>query len=72
MIAVGEETGELDNMLREVAELYERETDYDIKGLAAAIEPILLSMVAVLVLILALGIFVPLWSLGQVAMGRGG
>ena len=71
MIAVGEETGELDNMLREVADLYERETDYDIKGLAAAIEPILLSMVAVLVLVLALGIFVPLWSLGQVAMGRG-
>ncbi|MDP2366721.1 type II secretion system F family protein [Rhodoferax sp.] len=72
MISVGEETGELDALLFEIAEMYERETDYSIKGLSAAIEPILLALIAVLVLLLALGVFLPLWNLGQAAMGRGG
>ncbi len=72
MINVGEETGELDNLLFEIAEMYERETDYAIKGLSAAIEPILLAIIGVLVLLLALGVFLPLWNMGQAAMGRGG
>lgn len=72
MIAVGEETGELDALLFEIATLYERETDYAIKGLSAAIEPILLLVIAVLVLLLALGVFLPIWNLGQAALGRGG
>ena len=72
MIAVGEETGELDNLLFEIAGMYERETDYSIKGLSAAIEPILLAVIAVLVLLLALGVFLPLWNLGSAAMGKGG
>jgi MSHA biogenesis protein MshG len=72
MIAVGEETGELDSLLFEIAEMYERDTDYGIKGLSAAIEPILLVFIGVLVLLLALGVFLPLWNLGQAAMGRGG
>jgi MSHA biogenesis protein MshG len=72
MISVGEETGELDNLLFEIAGMYERETDYAIKGLSAAIEPILLAVIAVLVLLLALGVFLPLWNLGSAAMGKGG
>ena len=72
MINVGEETGELDNLLFEIAGMYERETDYNIKGLSAAIEPILLGVIGVLVLLLALGVFLPLWNLGQAAMGKGG
>ncbi len=72
MIAVGEETGELDNLLFEIAAMYERETDYSIKGLSAAIEPLLLAVIAVLVLLLALGVFLPLWNLGSAAMGKGG
>ncbi|MBC7681138.1 MAG: type II secretion system F family protein [Ferruginibacter sp.] len=72
MISVGEETGELDALLFEIADMYERETDYSIKGLSAAIEPILLAVIAALVLLLALGVFLPLWSLGQAAMGKGG
>ena len=70
MIAVGEETGELDTLLVEIAQMYERETDYAIKGLSSAIEPILLLVIGVIVLVLALGVFLPLWSLGQAAMGR--
>ena len=72
MISVGEETGELDSLLFEIAEMYERDTDYSIKGLSAAIEPILLAAIAALVLLLALGVFLPLWNMGQAAMGRGG
>jgi MSHA biogenesis protein MshG len=72
MINVGEETGELDNLLFEIAEMYERETDYAIKGLSASIEPILLAVIGALVLLLALGVFLPLWNMGGAAMGKGG
>lgn len=71
MIAVGEETGELDTLLVEIAQMYERETDYAIKGLSASIEPVLLGIIGTLVLVLALGVFLPLWNLGQAASGRG-
>ncbi|MCA3237052.1 MAG: type II secretion system F family protein [Curvibacter sp.] len=71
MVTVGEETGELDALLFEIAGMYERDTDYAIKGLSTAIEPILLTFIGVLVLLLALGVFLPLWNLGQAAMGRG-
>lgn len=70
MIAVGEETGELDTLMTEIAQMYERETDYAIKGLSAAIEPILLTIIGAMVLVLALGVFLPLWNLGQAAMGH--
>lgn len=72
MITVGEESGELDSMLYEIAEMYEREVDQSIKGLSAAIEPILLAVISALMLVMALGIFLPLWNMGQAAMGRGG
>jgi len=63
MIAVGEETGELPDLLDEVAGFYEREVDYTVKNLSAAIEPILISFVGFMVLILALGVFLPMWDL---------
>lgn len=72
MIQVGEETGELDSLLFEIADMYERDTDYAIKGLSASIEPILLAVIGVLVLLLALGVFLPMWNMGQAAMGKGG
>jgi len=70
MIAVGDETGELDDLMLEVAELYEREVGYDIKTLAAQIEPILIVFLGVIVLILALGVFLPIWDLSRVALHR--
>jgi MSHA biogenesis protein MshG len=70
MIAVGEETGELDTLMTEIAQMYERETDFAIKGLSSAIEPILLAIIGGMVLVLALGVFLPLWNLGQAAMGH--
>jgi MSHA biogenesis protein MshG len=72
MIAVGEETGELDTLMDEIADMYEREVDYELKTLSARIEPILIVFLAVLVLILALGVFLPIWDLGKAALHRGG
>jgi MSHA biogenesis protein MshG len=66
MISVGEETGEIDSLMAEVADMYEREVDYDIKNLAANIEPILTIALGVMVLILALGVFLPIWGMGSV------
>jgi MSHA biogenesis protein MshG len=70
MIAVGDETGELDDLMLEVAELYERDVDYDVKNLAAQIEPILIVLLGVIVLVLALAVFLPIWDLASVARGR--
>jgi MSHA biogenesis protein MshG len=63
MIGVGEESGSVDSLLSEVAEFYEREVDYDLKSLSDKIEPILIVVMAGFVLILALGIFLPMWSM---------
>ena len=63
MIAVGEETGELPELLDEVAGFYEREVEFALKTLSAAIEPILIVLVGGMVLILALGVFLPMWNM---------
>ena len=67
MLAVGEETGAVDELLEEVADFYEREVDYDLKKLSSAIEPIMIVVIGVMVLILAMGIFLPMWELAAVA-----
>lgn len=69
MIAVGEETGRLEPLLEESADYYEREVDFDLKSLTAKIEPILIGFVAVMVLILALGIFTPMWNMMSAVKG---
>jgi MSHA biogenesis protein MshG len=70
MIAVGEETGALDDLMDEVAQMYEREVDYELKTLSSQIEPILIAFLGVLVLVLALGIFLPIWDLGKAALHK--
>ena len=65
MIAVGEETGSVDDMLVSVADFYDEDVDYGLKRLAESIEPILIVAMGVLVLILALGVFLPIWEIGR-------
>lgn len=65
MIMVGEETGNISEMLLEVANFYQAEVNVDLKNLASAIEPILISVIGVMVLMLALGIFLPMWNLSS-------
>jgi MSHA biogenesis protein MshG len=62
MIAIGEETGALPELLDEAAGYYEREVDHALKNLSSSIEPIMIVAVGGMVLILALGIFMPLWE----------
>jgi MSHA biogenesis protein MshG len=68
MIAVGEESGAIDDLMDEVAQMYEREVDYELKTLSAQIEPILIVFLGIMVLVLALGIFLPIWDLGKAAL----
>jgi len=72
MVAVGEETGEIDALMTEVADMYEREVTIEVEGLTAKLEPILLVIMGVLVLILALGVFLPMWDLAGAARGGSG
>jgi MSHA biogenesis protein MshG len=70
MISVGEQTGAVDDMLDEVANFYEKEVDYDTNQLSSAIEPILIAVIGAMVLVLALGVFLPMWDLAGAAFGR--
>lgn len=69
MMGVGEETGQMDELLLEVAAHYENEVDYDLQSLSSKIEPILISFIAAIVAVLALGIFLPMWDMFSVTQG---
>ncbi len=63
MVAVGEETGRLDDLLQHVAGYYDQETDYTISNLVSLIEPMLIFVLGLAVLFMALGIFLPMWDM---------
>jgi len=67
MISAGEESGELDNMLESAAKYYEDKFQDVIDNMQAAIEPIMLTIIGGLVLLIALGIFLPMWDLANAA-----
>jgi MSHA biogenesis protein MshG len=67
MIAVGEESGQVEELIDEVADYYEREVDYDVRHLNDLIQPLLTVVLAGLVLLLALGVFLPMWDLTRIA-----
>ena len=70
MIAVGEEAGTLDELMDEIGLMYEREVDYELKTLSSQLEPILITFLGAMVLVLALGIFLPMWDLGKAALHK--
>ena len=65
MMEVGEETGELPNMLNQIAEIYDEEVDASISGVTSVIEPILILMLAISVLAIAISLFLPFIKLMQ-------
>ena len=70
MIAIGEESGNIDDMLREITKHYDDEVEYAVKGLSDAIGPILIVGLAAVVGFFALAIFMPMWDLtGMVKKG---
>ena len=65
MISVGEETGDIETMVQQLATLYQDEVEYEASKLSETLEPILLVFMAALVLLLLLGIFLPMWNMTQ-------
>lgn len=68
MLSIGEETGEIDRLLDEMATYYEEEVDYDVKRLSDLLEPIILAILAVMVLVLALGVYLPMWDISKAVL----
>lgn len=68
MIAVGETTGSLSEMLDNIGEMFQQELEYELKGMSAKVEPILVVMLGAMVLVLALGVFLPMWEMGSHAI----
>ena len=69
MVSVGEETGQLDEMLLKVSDHMNSEVDYTIRNLSTLIEPMLLSVIFGMVLFLALALFLPMWDMVKFAQG---
>jgi MSHA biogenesis protein MshG len=68
LFTIGEESGSLEELMREIAVHYQTEVDYAIKSLSATLEPILIWFLGMGVLVLALGVFMPMWDLGRATM----
>lgn len=66
MTAVGEKAGNLEEMLDHVADYFEKETDYLMANMAAMIEPILILFLGLVVLVMALGVYLPMWDMMQI------
>lgn len=63
MVRVGEESGAMEDVLNKVADYYEREVDNTVKRFASVIEPVLIAAVGGVVLVVALAVLLPIWSL---------
>ncbi|MBN1781607.1 type II secretion system F family protein [bacterium] len=63
MISIGEQSGSLDSMLESIADHYEVEVGYAVKGLVAMIEPLLTVVMGGAVVVMALAIFLPMWNM---------
>ncbi|WP_428565371.1 MAG: type II secretion system F family protein [Solidesulfovibrio sp. DCME] len=70
MVAVGEESGNLDEMLAAISEHYDAEVSYQVKRLSDALGPVLIVGLAGVVGFFALAIFLPMWDMSQVAFKR--
>ena len=70
MITAGEASGQLDAMLAKITEYYGMKFDYILDNLSSYIEPIMLAIIAAMVLLLALGIFLPMWDMAKVVGGQ--
>lgn len=68
MVMVGEESGTLGEMLEEIGQMYQQEVEYELKTLSSKIEPLLIVMLGGMVLVLALGVFMPMWEMGSHAI----
>lgn len=66
MVSIGEQTGNLDDMLEKAAQYYDQEVDASIRNLTTTLEPVLLAVIFGMVLFLALAIFMPMWDIMKI------
>ena len=71
MVKAGENSGQLDSMLEKIAQYYGMKFNYILDNMSAYIEPIMLTLLAAMVLLLALGIFLPMWDMARAVKGAG-
>lgn len=72
MVATGEETGRLDELLQSISEYYDQQVAYAVKRVITYIEPLLLLVVGLGVLLMATAVLVPMWDLVKVLKHTGG
>ena len=70
MISVGEETGELSDMLIKIADFYDEEVDAAVDGLTAMIEPLLMVFLGVVIGFIVIAMYLPLFNLPQLLAGK--
>jgi len=70
MIAVGEQTGRLDEMLAKVADFYEEQVDASVSGLTSALEPLIICVLGIVVGSIAFSIFLPIFKMASLAGGH--
>ena len=70
MVAIGEETGNLDTMLSKIADFYDQEVDVAVKTLTSMIEPIIIVVMGLVIGFIVIAMFLPMFELGNLA-GRG-
>ncbi|MHB9155998.1 MAG: type II secretion system F family protein [Endomicrobiales bacterium] len=71
MVAIGEETGNLDTMLNKIADFYDQEIDVAVKGLTSMIEPLIMVVMGLVIGAIVLAMFMPMFELGQLASNAG-
>ncbi|MEI4550100.1 MULTISPECIES: type II secretion system F family protein [Pseudoalteromonas] len=69
MVAIGEESGSLDDMLGKVASIYEAEVDDAVDGLSSLLEPLIMAVLGVLVGGLIVAMYLPIFQLGKIVGG---
>ncbi|MBE0363040.1 type IV pilus assembly protein PilC [Pseudoalteromonas ulvae UL12] len=69
MVAIGEESGSLDDMLAKVATIYEQEVDDAVDGLSTLLEPMIMAILGVLVGGLIIAMYLPIFQLGAIVGG---
>lgn len=66
MVRVGEQTGEMDTMLTNLADYYEEEVDNFVKSISSLMEPVMIVFLGGIIMVIMLAIMLPIYSMGQV------
>ena len=66
MVAIGEESGAVDDMLSKVANVYEQQVDDAVDGLTALLEPMIMAVLGVVIGGLIIAMYLPIFEIGKI------